>query len=194
MHRRPPSVRSQRMLHAISVISAVPQRPLDTPHSSSARARRSRHCIRARSRCCRRTGRAGCTGTHGQDQILVTVNDFHGRIERAAEQRAVSPGSRGAVKQLRAANPNTVFAAAGDMIGASTFTSFIQNDVPTIETLNEAGLDVSAVGQPRVRPGLRRPARSRHGLTAVHPMDVGVHRGERLGHKKRLTRCAPSTG
>ena len=32
------------------------------------------------------------------------------------------------------------------MIGASTFTSFIQQDVPTIETLNAAGLDVSAVG------------------------------------------------
>jgi len=32
------------------------------------------------------------------------------------------------------------------MIGASTFTSFIQDDVPTIETLNAAGLDVSAAG------------------------------------------------
>ena len=32
------------------------------------------------------------------------------------------------------------------MIGASTFTSFIQQDVPTIEALNAAGLDVSAVG------------------------------------------------
>ena len=51
-----------------------------------------------------------------------------------------------AVNQMRATNPNTVFAAAGDMIGASTFTSFIQEDVPTIETLNAAGLDVSAAG------------------------------------------------
>ena len=32
------------------------------------------------------------------------------------------------------------------MIGASTFTSFIQQDVPTIEALNAAGLDVSSVG------------------------------------------------
>lgn len=44
----------------------------------------------------------------------------------------------------RTANPNTVFAAAGDLIGASTFTSFIQQDVPTIEGLNAAGLEVSA--------------------------------------------------
>ena len=52
----------------------------------------------------------------------------------------------GAVKQLRAENPNTVFAAAGDLIGASTFESFIQKDKPTIDALNEAGLEVSAVG------------------------------------------------
>ena len=52
----------------------------------------------------------------------------------------------GAVDQLRTANPNTVFAAAGDLIGASTFESFIANDKPTIDALNEAGLEVSSVG------------------------------------------------
>ena len=79
---------------------------------------------------------------------LVTVNDFHGRIE-AGPPNSPSGGIAAlatAVNQIRATNPNTVFAAAGDMIGASTFTSFIQDDVPTIETLNEAGLDVSAAG------------------------------------------------
>lgn len=79
------------------------------------------------------------------DINLVTVNDFHGRIEQAGTAAGIARLST-AVKQIRAENPNTVFAAAGDMIGASTFTSFIQNDVPTIETLNAAGLDVSAVG------------------------------------------------
>lgn len=76
---------------------------------------------------------------------LVTVNDFHGRIARdgaAAGAAALST----AVKQIRATNPNTVFAAAGDLIGASTFTSFIANDKPTIDSLNAAGLEVSAVG------------------------------------------------
>ena len=52
----------------------------------------------------------------------------------------------GAVKQLRGGNPDTVFAAAGDLIGASTFESFIQKDKPTIDVLNEAGLEVSAAG------------------------------------------------
>ena len=47
---------------------------------------------------------------------------------------------------MRAENPNTVFAAAGDLIGASTFTSFIQHDNPTIDALNAASLEVSAVG------------------------------------------------
>ena len=50
------------------------------------------------------------------------------------------------MNDIRATNPNTVFAAAGDMIGASTFTSFIQDDNPTIDALNLAGLDVSAAG------------------------------------------------
>ena len=48
--------------------------------------------------------------------------------------------------QLESTNPNTVFAAAGDLIGASTFESFIQHDKPTLDALNGAGLDVSAAG------------------------------------------------
>ncbi len=79
------------------------------------------------------------------DINVVTVNDFHGRIE----QNGASGGAAvlsGAVKQIESQNPNTIFAAAGDLIGASTFTSFIQQDNPTIDALNAAGLDVSAVG------------------------------------------------
>ena len=80
-------------------------------------------------------------------QILGT-NDFHGRIaERPGVglrlvRRCWRVRSSSCVRQ----NPDTVFAAAGDLIGASTFESFIQNDKPTIDALNEAGLDVSAVG------------------------------------------------
>ena len=88
-------------------------------------------------------GQSGLPSTVDID--LVTVNDFHGRIEQSAPSGGIAALSS-AVKAIRAGNPNTVFAAAGDMIGASTFTSFIQKDVPTIEALNEAGLDVSSVG------------------------------------------------
>lgn len=76
---------------------------------------------------------------------VVTINDFHGRIEAdgAAAGAAVVAG---AVAQFREENPNTIFAGAGDLIGASTFTSFINDDNPTIDALNAAGLDVSAAG------------------------------------------------
>ena len=79
-------------------------------------------------------------------QVLAT-NDFHGRLLDDPNSAAAGAASlAGAVKQLRTENPDTVFAAAGDLIGASTFESFIQNDEPTIDALNEAGLEVSAVG------------------------------------------------
>jgi len=79
------------------------------------------------------------------DIDLLTVNDFHGRLETigAVGGAAVLAG---AANEFRASNPNTVFAGAGDLIGASTFTSFIQDDDPTINALNESGLTVSSVG------------------------------------------------
>jgi 5'-nucleotidase len=51
------------------------------------------------------------------------------------------------VNKVRATNPNgTLFVSSGDNIGASTFTSFIQKDQPTLDVLNEMGLDVSTPG------------------------------------------------
>jgi 5'-nucleotidase len=77
-------------------------------------------------------------------QILAT-NDFHGRLLPNGAEGGAAVLS-GAVKQLKSENPNTVFTAAGDLIGASTFESFIADDEPTIDVLNEAGLEVSAAG------------------------------------------------
>jgi len=86
-------------------------------------------------------------------QILAT-NDFHGRLQNnTANTEAGAAVLAGAVKQLRAQNPDTVFAAAGDLIGASTFESFIADDKPTIDALNEAGLEVSAVGNHELDKG-----------------------------------------
>jgi 5'-nucleotidase len=79
------------------------------------------------------------------DIDILSINDFHGRLE-AAPPAAGAAVLAGMVDSYRAANPNTVFAAAGDLIGASTFTSFIQNDEPTIDAFNEMGLDASALG------------------------------------------------
>ncbi|WP_253259592.1 bifunctional metallophosphatase/5'-nucleotidase [Subtercola boreus] len=76
---------------------------------------------------------------------IVNINDFHGRLE-ANGSTAGAAVLAGAVDSFRAANPNTIFASAGDNIGASTFTSFIQDDQPTIDALNAMKLDVSSVG------------------------------------------------
>ncbi len=73
------------------------------------------------------------------DVQIIGSNDYHGRL-------AAGPRLAAYVKAARGANPNTVFAAAGDLVGATTFESFIQHDKPTIDVMNEAGLDVSAVG------------------------------------------------
>ena len=88
----------------------------------------------------------GITATTAPVTIdLLGINDFHGRLEAngAAAGAAVLAG---AVESYRAANPNTLFVSAGDNIGATTFTSFIQDDKPTIDALNAAGLDTSALG------------------------------------------------
>ncbi|MDO9495500.1 MAG: ExeM/NucH family extracellular endonuclease [Nocardioides sp.] len=81
----------------------------------------------------------------GTEVQILGINDFHGRLLANGAEGGAAVLS-GAVKQLDSENPNTVFSAAGDLIGASTFESFIQDDEPTIDALNEAGLDVSAAG------------------------------------------------
>lgn len=82
----------------------------------------------------------------GDTQVqILGINDFHGRIQ-ANGQEAGAAVLAGAVNDLRAKQPNTTFAAAGDLIGASTFESFIAHDKPTIDALNASGLEVSAVG------------------------------------------------
>ncbi|WP_240607227.1 choice-of-anchor I family protein [Cryobacterium aureum] len=78
---------------------------------------------------------------------VLGINDFHGRLEaNARNQEAGAAVLAGAVAQLKSENPNTLFVSAGDNIGASTFTSFSQQDEPTIKALLAAGLDASVVG------------------------------------------------
>lgn len=86
------------------------------------------------------------------DVTIVGTNDFHGRLLPGFD----IPGAAeyaGAVDAIRTENPNTVFAAAGDLIGATTFESFINHDKPTIDVMNEMGLDVSAVGNHELDQG-----------------------------------------
>nr|WP_308190795.1 5'-nucleotidase C-terminal domain-containing protein [Arthrobacter hankyongi] len=72
---------------------------------------------------------------------LLSINDFHGRIDANTVKFA------GTVERLRAENPQgTVFTSAGDNIGASVFASSVQHDQPTIDVLNTLGLAATAVG------------------------------------------------
>ena len=77
---------------------------------------------------------------------VLTINDFHGRLEGDSYGVAGAAVIAGAVDAFEAENPNTLFVSAGDNIGASTFTSFIQDDLPAIDALVAAGLDLGAVG------------------------------------------------
>lgn len=87
---------------------------------------------------------------------IIDVNDFHGRIESegtAADKAAGAAKLAGVVQSYREANPNTIFASVGDNVGASTFTSLIQQDSPTIDALNAMDLDVSAIGNHELDKG-----------------------------------------
>ena len=89
------------------------------------------------------------------DIQILAVNDFHGRI--VADHGNGLPGAAyvaGALDALRDDNPNTIFASAGDNIGASIFESFSLRDEPTIDSLVEMGLDVAAVGNHEFDQGL----------------------------------------
>ncbi|MDG4794512.1 ExeM/NucH family extracellular endonuclease [Micromonospora sp. WMMD1082] len=97
-------------------------------------------------------------GTGPVDLQLLSINDFHGRLESPATVDGQPVGGAaqiaGLVNQLRAENPNTAFVSAGDNIGASTFISAIDDDNPTIDVLNQAGLLVSAVGNHEFDKGM----------------------------------------
>ena len=89
---------------------------------------------------------------------LLGINDFHGRLEASIDDNGTDDPADdfevGGAKQMAGAineetaafGGDTFFVAAGDNIGASTFTSGVQDDEPTIAALNAMGMAASAVG------------------------------------------------
>ncbi|RLV55580.1 bifunctional metallophosphatase/5'-nucleotidase [Aeromicrobium phragmitis] len=81
---------------------------------------------------------------HAQDVTLtlLSVNDFHGRIDANTVKVA------GTIEQLRAegGEDTTVLLSNGDNIGASLFASAVADDIPTLDVLNALELDASAAG------------------------------------------------
>src|SRR6202049_1679285 len=96
------------------------------------------------------------------DVRILAINDFHGYLRpppggiRIADPddttKKIAVPAGGAehmatlVKELRQGHKNTIFVAAGDLIGASPFLSAILHDEPTIESLSMMGLEVASVG------------------------------------------------
>ena len=73
------------------------------------------------------------------------------------------------VKQLRAKKKNSVFVAAGDLIGASPLLSALFHDEPTIESLSAMGLEITAVGNHEFDEGKHELLRMQNG--GCHPKD-----------------------
>jgi 5'-nucleotidase len=86
------------------------------------------------------------------DVQILSFNDFHGHLE--ANDPNFAGVAAGGVEYLashvaarRAKQPDTTLTvAAGDLIGGSTFLSGLFQDQPSVEAMNELGLDVSSVG------------------------------------------------
>jgi 5'-nucleotidase len=73
------------------------------------------------------------------------------------------------VKQLRQGASNTIFVAAGDLIGASPFLSAMFHDEPTIESLSMMGLALASVGNHEFDEGKVELLRMQNG--GCHPTD-----------------------
>jgi 5'-nucleotidase len=123
---------------------------------------------------------AGCATPVPSGPVTVKVlaiNDFHGNLktpgggirvrDAAGKLTPVDAGGAEylatAVAELRAKNPNHIFVAAGDLIGASPLLSAVFHDEPTVEALSLMGLEVSSVGNHEFDKGATELLRMQRG-------------------------------
>ncbi len=122
---------------------------------------------------------------------ILAINDFHGNLrpppggiritDPADSSKKITVDAGGAermatlVAQLREGHKNTIFVAAGDLIGASPFLSAMFHDEPTIESMSMMGLALSAVGNHEFDEGKDELLRMQNG--GCHPVDncLGPH-------------------
>ncbi len=116
---------------------------------------------------------------------ILAINDFHGNLrpppggiriaDPADNSKKIMVDAGGAermatlVNQLRDGHRNTIFVAAGDLIGASPFLSALFHDEPTIESLSMMGLALSSVGNHEFDEGKDELLRMQNG--GCHPVD-----------------------
>ncbi|WP_043648995.1 bifunctional metallophosphatase/5'-nucleotidase [Chitinilyticum litopenaei] len=130
------------------------------------------------------------------DVKLLAFNDFHGNLKPGGSvsipdpldaSKTVSVKAGGAeylatwLKTLKAKNPNNVVVSAGDLIGASPLLSALFHDEPTIEAMNEMGLDLNAVGNHEFDEGAEELLRMQNG--GCHKLDGCVGKSSFGGAK-----------
>ena len=119
------------------------------------------------------------------DLRILAINDFHGYLRPSPggiaitdpedKTKKITVAAGGAehmatlVGQLRDGHRNTIFVAAGDLIGASPFLSAMFHDEPTIEALSMMGLALSSVGNHEFDEGKDELLRMQNG--GCHPVD-----------------------
>jgi 5'-nucleotidase len=118
------------------------------------------------------------------DLRILAINDFHGYLQPPPggiritdpedRSRKIAVPAGGAehmatlLKQLRQGRKNTIFVAAGDLIGASPFLSAMFHDEPTIESLSMMGLELASVGNHEFDAGKDELKRMQNG--GCHPL------------------------
>jgi 5'-nucleotidase len=134
----------------------------------------------------------GSTGKTVEGQFL-SYNDFHGAIDPPGGSGAVVNGiPAGGVEYLAtyltklraeaaAEGRKTLTVGAGDLIGATPLVSAAFHDEPTIELMNEVGLQVSSVGNHEFDEGVDELIRMQRG--GCHPKD-GCQDGDGFGGAK----------
>lgn len=124
---------------------------------------------------------------------LIALNDFHGNIEPPAASNggtaflpdttkpagtAVKVGGAAylatVIKNIKAKNPNNIVVGAGDMIGASPFTSNITHEEAAVDILNQIGLEVTSVGNHEFDKGKLELLRMQNGGCYPAAGNVGI--------------------
>jgi 5'-nucleotidase len=113
---------------------------------------------------------------------LLSFNDYHGHLEATdpkltpiedPSQTAVGGAeylsSTLSALRAKAGKGSSLTVAAGDLIGGSPFLSGMFHDEPSVESLNEMGLDVSSVGNHEFDEGTAELLRMQDG--GCHPTD-----------------------
>jgi 5'-nucleotidase len=107
---------------------------------------------------------------------LVALNDFHGNLEPskytytppgATQPRTIQAGGidvlKGALDAFRKDDPDLLFVAAGDLVGASPAVSSMFADEPSIVAMNRMGLVASSLGNHEFDQGPKELLRQQHG-------------------------------